>query len=47
MALEDNLNNDRIPTSFNAVMFDDAAFEVFFKKHFAIYADAVRKNAVR
>lgn len=36
MALEDNLNNDRILPSFNAVMFDDAAFEVFFKKHFGV-----------
>lgn len=35
MAQEDNLNNERILPSFNAVMFDDAAFEIFFKKHFA------------
>lgn len=32
--LEDNLNNDYILPSFNATMFDDAAFEVFFRKHF-------------
>ena len=34
MAQEDNFDNERILPSFNAVMFDDAAFEVFFKKHF-------------
>lgn len=36
MGLENNLHNDRILPSFNAVMFDDAAFEIFFKKHFAV-----------
>jgi len=34
MSLEENLNKDPILPSFNATMFDDAAFEVFFKKHF-------------
>jgi len=34
MIPEDNVNNDCILPSFNATMFDDAAFEVFFKKHF-------------
>ncbi|MCW3089457.1 MAG: polymerase ECF-type sigma factor [Ferruginibacter sp.] len=33
MILEDNA--DHILPSFNATMFDDAAFEVFFKKHFS------------
>jgi len=34
MGLQDNLNQDRALPSFNAIMFDDAAFEIFFKKHF-------------
>jgi RNA polymerase sigma-70 factor, ECF subfamily len=34
MSLEENVNNGNILPSFNATMFDDAAFEVFFKKHF-------------
>ncbi len=34
MSLDENLNNDHILPSFNATMFDDAAFEVFFKNHF-------------
>lgn len=34
MAQENNLNNDRLMPSFNAVMFDDVAFEKFFRKHF-------------
>jgi len=34
MILKDNLDNDHILPSFNATMFDDAAFEVFFKNHF-------------
>ncbi|MBS1662013.1 MAG: RNA polymerase sigma-70 factor [Bacteroidetes bacterium] len=31
---ENNLDNDRPLPSFNATMFDDAAFKLFFKKHF-------------
>ncbi len=34
MGQEDNVNSDRVVPSFNAVMFDDAAFEIFFRKHF-------------
>lgn len=35
MSLEENLDEDRPLPSFNATMFDDAAFKLFFKKHFA------------
>jgi len=34
MSVEENLDNDRHLPSFNATMFDDAAFKLFFKKHF-------------
>jgi RNA polymerase sigma-70 factor (ECF subfamily) len=34
MSLEENLDKDRHLPSFNATMFDDAAFKLFFKKHF-------------
>ena len=34
MSLDENLDNDRILPSFNATKFDDAAFKLFFKKHF-------------
>jgi len=34
MSFEENLDNDRHLPSFNATMFDDAAFKLFFKKHF-------------
>jgi RNA polymerase sigma-70 factor (ECF subfamily) len=34
MSLDENVDNDHILPSFNATMFDDAAFKLFFKKHF-------------
>jgi len=34
MTPDEDVNKDHIVPSFNATMFDDAAFEVFFKKHF-------------
>src|ERR1700754_4035214 len=34
MSLDENLDNDPVLPSFNALMFDDAAFKLFFKKHF-------------
>jgi RNA polymerase sigma-70 factor (ECF subfamily) len=34
MSFEENLDNDLHLPSFNATMFDDAAFKLFFKKHF-------------
>jgi len=34
MNLEENLDADRPLPSFNATMFDDAAFKLFFRKHF-------------
>ena len=34
MSLDENLDNDHLLPSFNATMFDEAAFKLFFKKHF-------------
>lgn len=34
MSLDKKLDNSRLLSSFNATMFDEAAFEVFFRNHF-------------